>query len=337
LPAGILNNVHRHLEPLFVRLFVSLLVVAIVCALLVFTIARSPRGAPSAGRAQVVATIFPLADWLREIGGEDLDVHCLVSGAGNPHHFEPSMRDAATISKAQAVFAVGLDLDPWAKKLADNAAAKDLIFFNTADWIKPRALTCIREAHIGEQREHDEHHHGANDPHFWLDPQRVKIIVSRMADELAKIDETHAKSYRARATAYLAKLDALIADISAASKRIASLNPRPQLATFHDAYGYLFDSLGITVAAVVQVSPGVEPGAKDVIEAVRIMREIGQKVVFSEPQGSAKTAQVIAEQLSPAATIKLLDPLDCELSETGKTYLERMRHNLRTLEDSLKP
>jgi ABC-type Zn uptake system ZnuABC Zn-binding protein ZnuA len=334
-----------------VRLFVSLLVVIIVAGLLIFAFARPRKDVQTSGKLQVVATIFPLADWLREVGGDDVEVHCLVSGSSNPHHFDPSMKDATVLTKARAVFAVGLELDPWAAKLADNAANRDLKFFTTGKWIKPRSLSSVKTVNIGaaapaeadEHADHDhdghDHHghdHGDQDPHYWLDPVRAKNVVLRMAEELGKLDEANAAEYRARAKAYAEKIDALNKDVSDTAKRIAAVKSGAQLVTFHDAYGYLFEPLGISVAAVIQVSPGVEPGSKDVTEAVRMMQTIGQKVVFSEPLGGAKVAQVIAEQLKPAAMVKMLDPLDSELSEAGKTYLERMRYNLEVIEEALK-
>src|SRR5437879_1235066 len=78
--------------------------------------APEPR-TPNPEPLTVVATLAPLADWLREIGGPDVAVHCLVSGAADPHHFEPSISDAMQISNARAVFAVGLEMDPWAQRL----------------------------------------------------------------------------------------------------------------------------------------------------------------------------------------------------------------------------
>jgi ABC-type Zn uptake system ZnuABC Zn-binding protein ZnuA len=89
----------------------------------------------------VAATVFPLADWLRAVGGPHVNVHLLVSAQSDPHHFEPTVNDALQLTRARAVFAVGLELDPWAKRLADNAGRGDgLAFFTTGDWVAPRAF-----------------------------------------------------------------------------------------------------------------------------------------------------------------------------------------------------
>jgi zinc transport system substrate-binding protein len=290
--------------------------------------------APSSGKPKIVATIFPLADWAREVAGPDAEIHLLVSGAANPHHFEPGIRDVTSVTEANAIFAVGLGLDPWAKKLAQNADG-GAVLFETGAWIKPRKLDALKTIEIGhdhDDHDDDHHHEGSEDPHYWLDPQRAAAVATRMAEELGKIDAAHKDAYAQRAGAYVEKLKALDAEIRTVAKTV---KPGTQLVAFHDAYGYLFERLGIKLAVVVQVSPGVEPGLRDVSEAIRIMKEIGQKTVFKEPAGSASAAKLVAQELS--AQVETLDPMDSEQSDVGKTYLERLKHDIDILAKTVKP
>jgi len=299
----------------------------------VFLAGCGGSSAPASGKPQIVATIFPLADWAREIAGPDADVHLLVSGAANPHHFEPGIRDATSVTEAKAVFAVGLGLDPWAKRLTQNSGG-GAILFETGTWITPRKLDALKTIEIGHDDDHDgdHHHEGTDDPHYWLDPQRAITVVQRMAEELGKLDAAHNDGYAQRAAAYIEKLKAINAELEAGAKTI---KPGTQLVAFHDAYGYLFERLGIKLAAVVQVSPGVEPGLRDVSEAIRIMKEIGQKTVFKEPAGSVSAAKLVAQELN--AIVETLDPMDSQGSDAGTTYVERLRHNISVLTKVAKP
>lgn len=308
-----------------------------------FLALKPPSGSVSAnGPLRVTATIFPVAEWLREIAGGDVDVHLLCGGVSNPHHFEPKPQDIAAVTQSRAVFAVGLGLDEWSHKLVENAGGTSIQLFETGEWIKPRklAVTTIdpekkagakgdakHDPHEGHDHAgHDHHHHGDEDPHFWLDPQRAKTVVARLAVELGKISPKSAQAFTQRAEAYTKKLNELDAKLKLAAKN----NPeRRKLVTFHDAYGYLFERLNMEVAAVVQVSPGVEPATRDFSVAIAKMKEIGQKTVFTEPAGNPKVAQMLAQEVG--GTTALLDPLDTEFSEAGKTYIERMLYNLKTL------
>ena len=337
------------------RYFVIVLgLIVVLCAGAVLFSKRGTEPVPGSQKLEVVATIFPIADWLREIGGPDIEVHCLVSGGANPHHFEPSINDALRISRARAVFAIGLGLDMWAEKLLKNSQnGNSTSYFTTGTWIVPRtfgeqtitiapvATSAIHHGHDdhdgdGDGDEHDGHHHhhelGDADPHYWLDPVRAQTVVARMADELSKLDPAHREDYTHRAQAYVETLQTLAGEVELEAQ---AMPKGRKVVTFHDAYGYLLERLGVKLAAVVQVSPGIDPSPRDVSEALRIMREIGQRTVFTEPTENVGAARVVAGELG--GEVKLLDPMDSEVSEAGKTYVERLRHNIAVITKALRP
>ncbi len=291
----------------------------------------------SASRLQLCATISPLADWVREVAGEDADVYCLVNGSKDPHHFEPSPQDAVRVTTSRALFSIGLDLDEWADKLVQNSGrGEKLVLFETGEWITPRKLefheiTIQGAPKPGVKVEDEHHHHGNGDPHYWHDPKRAIVVVARVAAELSKIDPAHKIGYEQRAMKCGLKLTALDERIEAVAKKLPA---NKQIVTFHDAYGYLFERLHVNVAAVVQVSPGVEPSLKDCAEAIHAMRAIKQTVVFTEPAGSDLAIEKIGKELG-IKRMEILDPLDNEASPVGKNYFERMTHNINTLEKTL--
>ena len=287
---------------------------------------RAERAAP--GKLPLIASIFPLADWLREVGGDDVQVTCLVDGGQNPHHFEPSVNDATRVTRAKAMFVVGLGLDPWAQKLADNSGG-DVKVFSTGDWISAQKMGATREIEIKTKdgkAEEDDDRNLDRDPHYWLDPARALIVVKKMGEELSALDPAHTDAYQKRAGAYAAKLTELNAGVD---KLAAQVPAGLQMVTFHDAYGYLFARLKIKIAAVVQVSPGVEPSARDVAEAVKFMKSLNQKVVFQEPGANITALQALATELN--ARVELLDPMDTGVSDAGTTYVERLSHDLKII------
>lgn len=170
-------------------------------------------------KLQVAATIFPLADWLREVAGPDAEVYCLVSGGQNPHHFQPLMKDVTRVSQSRALFAIGLELDPWAKSLAANAGSGVTLHL-AETWITPLKMHETKEieingaavpsaTHDADDNDSDgdeHHHHGPLDPHFWLDPARAIVVVKKMAEVLGQLDPAHSEGYRQRAAAYAQKL-----------------------------------------------------------------------------------------------------------------------------------
>jgi ABC-type Zn uptake system ZnuABC Zn-binding protein ZnuA len=317
------------------RILTLSLLLAALCVFAVPSCSTPTVSAPSNAKLHVVATIFPLSDWLREVAGDDAEVHCLVDGAQSPHHFEPAVKDAANVTKAKALFMIGLGLDLWAKKLADNAGGGAKVF-ETAAWASPQKMGAARELEIHGKDEKDEdeehhHHHGDLDPHYWLDPSRAGLVVLHMGTELGALDPAHRDAYATRAAAYATKLTELTKDVD---KLAAEISPGAQLVIFHDAYGYLFNRLHLKIAAVVQVSPGVEPSVKDVAEAVKLIKSLGQRVIFREPGANDAALKALAQDLG--ATIETLDPIETGVSDAGKTYVERLSHDLKTLAAAIK-
>jgi zinc transport system substrate-binding protein len=186
------------------------------------------------------------------------------------------------------------------------------------------------EAGDGEQAEHAGHVHGAcgEDPHIWLDPLRAAEIVARLGEEFARLDPAHAPAYRSRARAYAEELRELAEEIASTGAPVRG----KQVVVFHDAYGYLFDRLGLKVAGVIQLSPGVTPSPRDVAQAVRKMRQIGQRHVFveAEYQGAARP---VAEALG--GKVVLLDHLTLREVPWGRTYAERLRYDVKALTENL--
>ncbi len=311
---------------------VGVVIVLAAVAAGIFQIAGRRDPEPAKANMQVCATIAPLADWAREVAGDDIRVVLLVDGYKDPHHFEPVVIDAVRVSASRALLAAGLGLDPWAEKLVENAGkGAALEFIDAGAWVKARKLSArMIGAHVhaggaGHSHKHD-HDHG-EDPHYWQDPRRAMEVVRRLGEEFGRLDPGRKDAYAKRAADYIAKLKELDEQTEAAARKIP---PGTQAVVFHDAYGYLFERMGVKVAAVVQGSPGVEPSLRDCAEALRVMREIGQQVIFKEPSSSQRAIDMIAQDLKISRTA-VLDPLDNGDSPVGKNYLERMAHNIRTV------
>jgi len=298
--------------------------------------AAPPAGAAQArapGRLAVCASLFPLCDWASHVAGPDADVMLLTGGGADPHQFAPSLEDLTRIARARVLLVVGLGLDPWARRAVESGDGRSELW-EAGAWVSRRRMEPAESKPEGdadgEHAEHAGHVHGASgeDPHIWLDPLRAAEIVTRLGEEFARLDPAHAPAYRARARAYADELHQLAAEIASAGAPVKG----KQVVVFHDAYGYLFDRLGLKVAGVIQLSPGLTPSPRDVAQAVRKMRGIGQRHVFVEAEYQA-AARPVAEALG--GKVVLLDHLTLREVPWGKTYLERLRYDVKALTENL--
>ena len=136
----------------------------------------------------------------------------------------------------------------------------------------------------------------------------------------------HATDIAARAEKLSAELKQLDADFSATTAKFS----RREVVTFHGAFGYLFDRYHLNAAGVIELFPGDQPSAAYLRALVDVIRKLGIKTIFAEPQLPDVPAQIIAREIG--GNVERLDPCETILSDAPEaTYLERQRENLETL------
>lgn len=288
--------------------------VAFLCScLLVLTFCGGKKNQPWQGtKIQVVATIPPLADFARQIGGDRVEVTTLLPPGASPHTFEPTPSLANAAAQADLVLRIGLDVDHWVEGLLPDDAA--VITATELDGI---------ELIVDEQ--HDERHHAAANPHVWLDPLYAEIISTAIAEELVKIDPQGKAAYQKNLAVFLARLDSLHALI----QKTVEAFPSKKYVSFHPAWAYFARRYRLERVAVIAVSPGKEPTPRHLEEVVKKIKSSGAKAVFAEPQLSPKAAEVIAEEAG--VQVLFLDPLGKE----NQGYIDLMERNLTVLSQAM--
>jgi ABC-type Zn uptake system ZnuABC Zn-binding protein ZnuA len=274
----------------------------------------------------VVTTIFPLADMVKNIGGETVEVYFLLPPGASPHTYDPTVDQVLRVAGARLFVCIGGGLDDWAVTLAD-AAAKDLVLLKLTE---EETLPVIEDHAADNDHPPGEHDHGPVDPHIWLDPIIVRDVIGpAITEALAALNPAGAPSYRANLAAYQAELSALDGEIRAA---LAGLNNR-KFISFHSAWRYFARRYGLEEAAVIAAFPGQEPSAAWIARLVDLSRAHGVKVIFAEPQFSAVMVKMLAAETG--AKTAVLDPLGGPDLPRANTYINLMRDNLAVLKEAL--
>jgi manganese/iron transport system substrate-binding protein len=241
------------------------------------------------GRVRVVTTLGILADWARQVGGDRVEVICLLSGNESPHTYEAKPQDAALIARADILFRVGLGIEDWLDPVVQNAGNKKLVIVDVATGI----------TNVIQGDEHDR----VGNPHIWLDPELAKNGIDNLVRALAKLDPKGESLYRQRETAYYARLDSLSATISA---EFAGLKDK-RLITYHDAWPYFARRFGLDIVASVEPIPGQEPSAKSLARLVDLIRAEHIKVITTEPQLPSALPDMLARETG--VKVLMLNPL----------------------------
>lgn len=254
----------------------------VICA---FAVLLLLTGQAWAGRMEVTATIFPIADAARQIGGDAVTVHTLLPPGRGPHTFEPTPGDAKRIAASRIVFMSGFGLDAWLDGVIASAGADDADVIDLSRGV-------LRRITGGHDHGHD---HGEVNPHYWLDPAIMADVADLIAGALSKRLPERAGEIGRRAAEYrksMMALDAAIAD------KLSSA--RAGFVAFHGAWDYFAARYGLKMVGVIEESPGREPSARRIAQLAEKIKRTGAKAVVVEPQFSPKLGETLAREAGVA-------------------------------------
>ena len=293
--------------------------------------------APVRGAAETVylTTVPPIADLLERTVEGRAEVVRLLPGGASPHTYEPRPSDVRTAEGAAAIVYVDSRLDGWA---ADLPSARSIRLLG----LVPDSLLLSLPAEVAPGHGHDhgqdhghDHAHGGEedgspgtDPHFWLDPVAVAAMIPVLAESLAAIDPEGAAVYRRNAARVAASIDSLHQEIAGI---LAPFEGRPVLLS-HPFNRYYLRRYGIREAGVIEIIPGKEPTAKELVRVIRSTRESGAEAIFTLPQLSGEAARAVEE--ATGIPVRTLDPLGG--SPGRETYAEILLGMARETAEALR-
>ena len=308
---------------------------------------------------KVVASFSILGDLVKEVGGDHIDLTTLVGPDGDAHVYAPSPADAKEMAEAKVVFVNGLGFEGWMERLVESSGSKaqlvtaskgvETIGFGEEeehghghekeakhdhdhDHAKEEAGHDHRKEEAGHEHGHD-HDHGDIDPHAWQSVANAKIYVANIRDALVAAAPEEKDAFEANAKAYLAKLDALDAEVKAA---VAAIPEKGRtIITSHDAFGYFAHEYGIEVVAPQGVSTEAEPTAKDVAKLITQIRDEDVKAVFVENITDPRMIERIAKEGGAKIGGALYSDALSQPDGPAGTYIDMIRHNIRTLSAGL--
>jgi zinc/manganese transport system substrate-binding protein len=272
----------------------------------------------SDGKLNVVATFSILADLVKNVGGDRVEVKSLVGPNGDAHVYQPTPNDAKTVSDAKLVFVNGLGFEGWMARLVKASGTKAAMI-TTTKGVKPRKME------EGGQTEAD--------PHAWQSVPNAKMYVTNIYDALAAADPAGKATYAANTAAYLAKLDALDVQVRAAVAAIPA--ERRKIITTHDAFGYFGAAYGVAFIAPQGVSTESEVSARDVAKIITQIRKQKIPAVFLENVTDERLLRRIGEESGARVGGTLYSDALTDEKGPAATYLDMMRHNVKQLAEAL--
>jgi len=121
------------------------------------------------GRLNVVASFSILGDFVRNVGGDRVNVTTLVGPNADVHVYTPPPQDAKRIADAKLVVVNGLGLEGWLPRLVESAGGKATIV------VASNGMAPLKRGSDA-------------DPHAWQSVADAKVYVANIRDALSGAD-----------------------------------------------------------------------------------------------------------------------------------------------------
>ncbi|MFQ5493356.1 MAG: metal ABC transporter substrate-binding protein [Candidatus Dojkabacteria bacterium] len=282
-------------------LTISLFAVIALTALVILNDQSQTFSQDESVRPKVAASIFPIADITRNVAGEQVDVIQILPSGVSPHTHELTVRERAELQEVGIIFAVGLGLDNWA-----------------TDAISGPQTTTVEVSDGIDLKE--------NDPYYWLSVSNAVIIAGNVRNTLTRAYPEHTDLFNSNYESYVSGLRQLRNE---SVDKISSLRNK-KIITFHDAFGYFADDLGLEIAATIEPFAGKEPTSAYLAGIGDVILEEKVTALFREPQLSDSILKPLADDYG--ATVSVLDPLGG--TNGRQSYIELITYNVNTVVDA---
>jgi len=291
-----------------------------VAATLAAVLALAGCAAPGDDRPTVVVTTNILGDIVETLAGDQVEVVTFMPRDADPHSFELSARDAATMRGADLVVSNGLGLEEGVQRHVDASADDGVAQFVAGDHVE--VLGYLDS--------------DAVDPHFWTDPTQTARVVDALAPVLVDLAGDEGGAVADAAAAYLAELEVIDAEMSAGLTAIPA--EHRALVTNHHVFGYLARRYDVRIlgAAVPGGTTLAAPSAADLQDLVDAIDAAGVRTVFADSSQPDRLMQVLADEAGrDVDVVPLLTESLAPVGSPGDTYLDMMRQNLQRISDGL--
>ncbi|ACD51988.1 ABC transporter substrate-binding protein [Clostridium botulinum] len=260
-------------------------------------------------KLQVMVSIYPLKEFTEKIGGDKIEVTCLVPENMEPHDYEPKTKDFEKLMNSDIFIYNGLGMEHWIDSVNNVVSDDKVLKVNSSDGIDVR-----KEGELV-------------DPHSWLSLIQVQKQCENIKDALISLDETNKDTYEENYNKFKKELQGLYDEYSAKFNDLS----QKDFITGHAAFGYLCREFGLTQKSVENLYGEGEPTPKELENLVNFCKENNKKVIFSESLASPKVSETLASEVGA----EVVPIYTLESSEDDMSYLDAMKSNLDKIYKSL--
>jgi len=294
---------------------------------------------PKTQPLKIVASFSILADMVKQVGGNAVEVVSIVGYSADPHVFSPTPADVREIAQAQWVVINGLGFEGWVNRLIASSGYKGPVLIASQG-----VATLTEHADHGHQNnsDHDaqkdnarkaDSRHDDQDPHAWQSLKNAKIYVENIRVGLVKLLPESRDAINQRARDYQFRMEQLDRYTHQTLNQIPLENRR--IMTTHDAFGYFAASYQVEFLSIQGWSTEREPSAAQVGQLIREIRQDRIKALFVEHLADTRLIQSIAKETGTKLGGTLYVDALTQPGTVADTYLKMFAVNVETIVKAL--
>ncbi len=260
----------------------------------------------------VAVSIVPQKTFIEKIAGDLVEVVLLVPPGNSPGNYEPTPREMEQFSQASLYFSIGVPTEE-ANIMPQAQEMEDLEIIDLHGKVSEHYPDRYLDGNGCEGS-------GRRDPHIWLSPARVKVMVETMADEMARMDEANRDVYLQNARDYIDELTLLEQELEETFRELENR----KFIVFHPAFGYLADDYDLEMHALEFAGKEATPQRmQDIIEVAKA-EDI--RVIFYQQEIDSKQTEAFAEEIGGRTV---------QLAPLAPNYIENLRKMAQTMAEVL--
>jgi len=263
-------------------------------------------------KTKITISIPPQAYFVQRIAGEFVTVQSIIPANMDPHIFEPSQRQLMELSDSDMYIKIGHPAFAFEESIIE-AVARIEANMKIIDMSKQIELL---ESHVSE---HTHHHEHDTDPHIWVSPENIRIIIATLYESLSELLPDNKERIQQNYIEFDMELVELQKEINT---KLSELDSRKFL-IYHPFLGYFAKEFSLQQIAIEM--EGKEPTMRHIRDTIEIAKEHEIKVIFVQEGFSDKSARMIADEIG--AVIVSLNPMEYDALSNLRNITRALAQN----------
>lgn len=302
-------------------------IICILCMVLLCGCAQNTNTLNDDEKITVVTTVFPIYDFARAVGGDNVNVKMLIKPGSEVHSYDPLPSDMRAVYDSDLFLYIGGESDTWVDTLLGDGNINSVALIDVS-------AHQIHEHEHNHEAEVESHSHDHADEHIWTSTENAVAMLNEICEYITAIDGKNADAYRKNCDAY-------ISEINKASEKTAEVVTRVEnpfiLVADRFPFAYFTDQYGIEYEAAFDgCAVSTDISLKTMYRLTETVKSKNIKAVFCTELSSKNIANALNQELG-VEVIELHSAHNVTLDDfnNGITYTDILYRNINALERGL--